>query len=186
MVNLLPAGVTVDRAMTVRQSWAFAIAAGFKPVENRGAMCNYLGTVALHSSRTFDGHGRLPTGAAAVAFEQAGAFNGLWLPDSLSATNRDPRLALGALIAVVDIVGCHRAAVVDDRGGVCCAPWGQATHRGPSGRIRKAVHIELDNPRVLARPIPQGGQPLLLWRLPTNVSELLATADRYQPALRKA
>ena len=176
----LPPGVVVDRAMTVRQPWAFAIAAGFKPVENRGAMCNYRGAIALHTSLTVDVHNRLPTGSAALAFEQAGAYRSLWTPDSVPATNRDPRLALGALIAVVDIVGCHRAAV-DDRGQVCCAPWGQATHHGPSGRIQPAVHIKLAKPRVLAQPIPDRGWPLTLWRLTPQTAELLARTPLSPP-----
>jgi hypothetical protein len=184
--TLRDGAVAVDMAMTVRQAWGFAIAAGFKPVENRGAMCNYLGTVALHTSRTLSGtlagFGRLPTQEATDALQAAGAMSGTWDPAEPgdAAAGRDPRLALGALIAVVDIVGCHRVTVTD--GVACCYPWGEKTHRGPSGKIRTAVHIELANPRVLETPIPERGQPLQLWRLPAATAELLAVSPLRQPS----
>jgi hypothetical protein len=62
----------------------------------------------------------------------------------------------GAILGVVDLVDVHREA------DGCCAPWG---HVG-------AVHLELQNPRLLPTPIPCRGQ-LGLWTPPESALAVL-------------
>jgi len=44
--------ITVDRAISVRQPWAWLIVAGVKDIENRTWRTNCRGPVAIHASKT--------------------------------------------------------------------------------------------------------------------------------------
>lgn len=48
----IPADQIPDRALTILEPWAWAIAAGFKPVENRRKSTSYRGPVAIHTSKS--------------------------------------------------------------------------------------------------------------------------------------
>lgn len=39
------------RAITIRQPYARCVAAGVKPVENRGRNCTYRGPIAIHAAQ---------------------------------------------------------------------------------------------------------------------------------------
>lgn len=165
----------IDRAISVRQPWAFAIAAGLKTTENRGVWCNYRGSVAIHASLQRANSYFWPDRTAADAYQAVGANSNLWeaqyphLPSAFSAP-QDPRLALGGVIAVVEIVGCHYAT--DEipipgtrlRATACCPVWGQRWHHGKTGP-KPAVHIELANARPFARAVPMRGRLGVPWRM---------------------
>lgn len=90
------------KALTVRQPYAWAIAAGHKPVENRTRPTTHRGPLAIH---------------AGVAWHPAGADD-----ERVNALPRRPAdelwTARGGVLAVADLVDCHQEA------GGCCAPWG--------------------------------------------------------------
>ena len=66
------------RALTIRQPWAWAIAAGFKKVENRGWLPSYRGLVAIHSGLTVDHSSRgFPDSAAAEALGRPHRVDGV-------------------------------------------------------------------------------------------------------------
>lgn len=166
----------VDRAISVRQPWAFAIAAGFKTTENRGTWCNYRGPVALHSSLQRADYVGWPQREAAVAYQNVGAGANLWqaerppLPSVFSAPP-DPRLALGGVVAVGEIVGCHHAE------GACCPQWGQQEYRSrPDAEPKRAVHIELAHFRPLPRAIHVRGRLGVPWRLTEEATAAVAAA----------
>jgi hypothetical protein len=127
------------RALTVKQPWAAAIAAGRKTVENRLWPTRYRGPLAIHAGRTLDQvvldttapldfqHPRVQRAYAAAA----------------------PHLrTLGALVALAELADCHPAHG-------CCAPWGEAEP--------DAWHWVLTHIRALKRPIPCTGHQRL-WR----------------------
>lgn len=118
------------KALTIRQPWADAIAHGEKRVENRGRRTNYVGQVLIH---------------AGMMGDRQAVLNGI-------TPGPDIR---GAIIAIADLVGCHRA-----KG--CCKPWG----------FEDCWHWELSDVRRLITPLPAKGQ-LGLW---TPSEELLAAA----------
>lgn len=45
------------KALTIQQPWAWAIVAGWKPVENRVWTTAYRGPLAIHAGQTYDGDG---------------------------------------------------------------------------------------------------------------------------------
>ncbi len=151
------------KACTIQQPHVCAIAAGWKPTENRGRNLSYRGEIALHSGLSVSDYA-LPDPAATLAFHALGGYPGLWRPSTTRATGQ-PLLALGAVIAVADLVDVHPAAAGPD--GICCAPWGQPRH-GTAGR--PAHHLVLANVRALPRPVPCSGKQILPWDLPPDVA----------------
>lgn len=145
------------RALSVRQPWAMAICHG-KDVENRSRRTHFRGTIALHASKAFDHDNVGPATLRRV-------MNLIGLTEDL-ILREDHR---GAVIAVVDIVGCHRDCVSTNHRH--CSPWA----------VWDEWHWELANVRALAEPVPCKGA-LGLWRLPVDVDE----AVRAQLAERAA
>lgn len=88
------------RALTIRQPYAGLIAAGIKPVENRGVNVTLRGEVAIHAGKTPD--------LDELVRQQA-------------AGHEAPFTVLGAVVAVADLIACHPAAG-------CCKPWGFDRH----------------------------------------------------------
>jgi hypothetical protein len=141
------------RALSVRQPWAWAIASAGKDVENRTRPTKHRGELAIHASLSYDEMAAIPVPSAlglfmdAVRAEVVGAHV--------------PALARGAVIAVVEITGCHLSP---DFGGTCgatrplCSPWAQ----------RDQFHWLLANVRPLARPVSAKGA-LGLWTVPADV-----------------
>lgn len=135
------------KILTVWQPWAFYVAAGLKPVENRRwAPTSYRGPIAIQAGVNVDRDAATPDDLA--AFTQAGGFDALWRPGRDPAG--PPLLALGAVIAVARLTGCHH-----NTGGDCpacdglCSPWAWP------GR----VHWQLSSVRALAEPVPARGMP---------------------------
>src|SRR5260370_1114928 len=81
------------RALSVRQPWAWAIAAAGKDVENRSWKSGYRGLIAIHAAMTREDAGGLPLRSLACAYEADRGF---------------PAAASGAVVAVADLAGCHR------------------------------------------------------------------------------
>lgn len=137
------------RAITIQQPWAGAAAEGIKPVDNRARGTTYRGPLAIHASRR----------PSDEAIAEVLRITGRTWDDVGSASAQ-----FGVVLAVVDLVDCHRAA------GGCCAPWGHAVH--PGRRVYHAVHLAWTNVRRLTVPVPCRGS-LGVWAVPPAVEELV-------------
>lgn len=135
------------KALTVRQPWAWAIAAGHKDVENRTWITKYRGPLAIH---------------AAVAWDIGGedVCRSLLEDYGVLATGEpyDKRelLVTGAVIAVVDLVD-----VCEDL-RCRCSGWAAIGTK----------HWKVRNARPLFRPVPMNGQ-LGLWNVDLDLDGLL-------------
>ena len=147
------------RVLTVRQPWA--IIHGGKDVENRTqSLGPYRGLVAIHAGLEY-----VKGTPAGEALKVA------------HGSETSTEIHFGAVIGVVDLTGSHDSracewevqdlALNNPRPLVTwwCSPWAMSDHH----------HLELANPRTLARPIPARGQ-LSLWR----PDDALAAAIRDQ------
>lgn len=154
------------RALTIRQPWLHAIAAGTKRVENRTWRPPRLviGTViALHAGKSYDREAEFPYGTE---------------PPGRAAADSLPK---GAVVAVARLLNCHHAYYCEhicpepddwnpesdlpctEHDGACnnfCSPWAQEGQQ----------HWLLDDVHVLPEPIPSKGM-LGLWRLPVDVEQ---------------
>lgn len=143
------------RVLTVRQPWAFAIAEGFKPIENRTRRTHYRGEIFLHTSKT------LEKGVSIVRYSryaarrlgELGGQLGFW--DAITMVpsrfyTPPTTLALSAVIATARITGCHQAG---DGCGPACRAWGEPD----------AWHWELADARTLTAAVPAKGA-LGLWK----------------------
>jgi hypothetical protein len=135
------------RALTVKQPWAWAIAAGKKPVENRTWPTGHRGMVAIHA-------GKMPDRAALADRDRRSPLSRaiawhtrLWTP---------PEYVYGAVIAVAEVTDCHDGAAEQGE----CSEWAD----------RWQWHWVLANVRPLAEPVPCRGM-LSLWRLPDDVEK---------------
>jgi hypothetical protein len=125
------------KALTIRQPWAWAIAAGHKPVENRSWTTSYRGPLAIHAGKGIDRH--------ALPFVRE-----LLAPLGVDPTELEQPLIRGAVIATAELVDvCARAA----NGDTCdCGPWAEPGQ----------FHWRLANVQRLAEPVPVTGR-LGLW-----------------------
>jgi hypothetical protein len=89
------------RVLTVRQPWAWAIAAGFKDIENRPFRTDHRGDVAILAGRTWAGDDALKR----VRRHASGAV--------------PTRFQTGSVIAVVRLAGVHHRTDCDS----ACSPW---------------------------------------------------------------
>lgn len=135
--TMIPPEVRV-KALSVRQPWAWAIARGHKPVENRSWTTAYRGPLLIHASMRID-----LDACESPLIRDAG-----WHPD-------DPVAAIGAIIAVVDLMTICSATVADPSSTCPCGRWSQP------GRH----HWHVAGPRVPPRPILALGR-LGLWEPP--------------------
>lgn len=154
------------RALSVRQPWAWAIVTQGKDVENRSRATAYRGMIAIHASLTID-EGHLPTRtpegrAAAQALDAMGGRGNWWNPahhvPSRMHESPPAGLAVGAIVGVATLIGCHNEATESPRNS--CSPWGQPDQ----------YHWWLANAQPLAEPVPCRGA-LGLWRLPEDVEK---------------
>lgn len=127
------------KAITVRQPWAYSIAALGKSVENRTWTTKRRGLIAIHAASRWAG----PDAHREVCD----------LADCHVSDVRVTAKHLGAVVAVVELVDVCTAMLTP--GGTCdCGPWVMGGH----------AHWRLANPRPLAVPIPYKGR-LGLWGL---------------------
>lgn len=156
------------KCLTVRQPFAWAVAYGGKAVENRGQRMGHRGPLAIHAGVTLAHPGFFPTRtpeghAAAQALDKLGGRGSCWNPRHfIPSTMREPPhpgLALGAVIAVVDVVGCHHASDCRGANGGLCSSWAMPGQ----------WHIELQRVRPLPAAVPARGMPGL-WILPNDAA----------------
>lgn len=148
------------RALTIRQPWAWAIAAGHKPIENRSWTTDHRGEVAIHAGRRWDQRGAEdPRIVKAAADAAAGATLG-----ALLVLAGSPQITpLGALVAVADLTHICSAAI---RGNPCdCGPWAQPGE----------WHWQLANIRPLSEPVLCSGRQGL-WHTPLAADAALERA----------
>jgi ASCH domain len=115
--------------LSVRQPWAWAIARGRKPVENRNWAPSYRGKLAIYASMHVD----------LQACESPLTWSAGWDPG-------DPVAAIGGIVAVVTLADVCSAAI---SGKSCdCGEWARP----------KAHHWRLTDPQPLTRPVVSIGR----------------------------
>ena len=138
------------KALTVRQPWAWAIARGHKPIENRGWSTPHRGPLAIHSALRPDDEGEDALRFVRDTVRAAGGQ----LPARLA--DDAPYCIGGLVLAVVDLTDIctrsqHQHFAAYDL--ACdCGPWAQPGQ----------AHWRLIRPRVLAEPVAARGR-LSLW-----------------------
>lgn len=144
------------KALTVRQPWAWALIHAGKDVENRTQAWSYRGPLAIH--------------AGLARFEQDNLAS--WTHREAHGGDTRTDIKFGAVIGVVELIDVHVSWRSED--GPCCAsPWAQFAE----GPTKPVVHLVVENPRPLARPIAARGQ-LGLW---TPYAETLAAIRAQVP-----
>jgi hypothetical protein len=161
--------ITRLRALTIQQPFAWAVAYGGKSPENRGQRMGHRGPLAIHAGVTLH-NGHFPTRggdpqvvAAARELDSMGGRQNCWNPrhriPSAMSPFPHPGLALGAVIAVANVAGCHHATDCRTVSGSLCSPWA----------LPGQWHIELDRVRPLPAAVPARGMPGL-WILPNDAA----------------
>lgn len=152
---------TAVKCLTVQQPWAWAIVLGGKTIENRTQLWSYRGPLAIHAGARWSERGGESDLIHAAIAETTGGTGGVPIGCFIR----------GAILGVVELVDCHL-----DAG--CCKPWGESAYVEHGGRERRHItHLVLENPRVLAEPIPCRGA-LGLWTPPADViAELQAVTN---------
>lgn len=168
------------RALSIRQPWAGCIAHLDMRIANRSCRLpeQHRGRqVAIHAATELD---RDNLGAHRRAEAWASLFGSnaewdAWRFWHLGRTPRDvanwpPKLALGAVVAVAALAGCHRFEWDELCGS--SGDWGKRSrHPGlcsPYVALGVEWHWELADVRPLAEPVPCRGLPGL-WPLPDDV-----------------
>lgn len=158
------------RALTIGHPWAFSIADGFKPIENRPKRTHYRGQLYIHTRKhpykdvSIVRYSR----PAAVRLDELGGSGKFWDATTLVPSRLykpHATLALSAIIATANITGCHQAQ------DGCCAPWG----------FPDVWHWELAAVRPLETAVPARGA-LGLWKPPVDV---VAAVRAQQPAVAR-
>lgn len=142
------------RGLTVKQPWAFAIAEGFKPIENRTRRTNHRGEIYLHTSKALQRGVSIVRYSrdAAIRLDELGGWANFWnaleaIPSRFAKPH--PTLACSAVIATARITGCHYAGdgCRDD-----CKAWGEPDR----------WHWEISDARALTTAVATNGA-LGLW-----------------------
>lgn len=144
--------VDTVRGLTIKQPWAFAIAEGFKTVENRSRRTNYRGRLLIHAGLAVDHTVPIVRYSrdAAIRFDELGGPLNFWDARTIVPSafyKPQPTLSLAAVIATARLAGCHEA--IDG----CCAPWG----------FPDQWHWELADIQPLERVVAKAGA-LGLWK----------------------
>lgn len=147
-------------ALTVRQPWAWAIAAGHKAVENRTWTTRHRGLLAIHAGTRWDED---EVGASRFVRDtvkaQGGTMPRRW-------RDAEPHIGTGVVVAVARIAGI-------------CAPSDLFCQCGLWARLGQ-YHWHLADVRMLPDPVPaRGRQQLWTVTLPASVarSAEAVTAD---------
>lgn len=165
------------QAITVQQPWAWAIAAGHKPIENRTRNQWRVGEdLAVHAGGRWSRRG-----AHDLRVIDAVLGEGLDAATSAYADLERARVDLarrglsrlpahrfvpGAVLAIAHLVDAHP----DED---CCRPWGESLFVEAGGRVRtEVVHLVLADVRALPHPRPWPGQ-LGAWKIPTDAERAI-------------
>jgi hypothetical protein len=131
------------QVLSVRQPWAWAIARGYKEVENRTWDTTYRGLLAIHASLRMDQDSLKNPMLKDVGWDPA-----------------DPMAATGGIVALVNLDGICTLA---KDGQKCeCGLWAEPG----------SCHWQLSNARPLPEPILTLGQPGLWVPAPAVVAGL--------------
>ncbi len=143
------------RALTVRQPYAWAIASGYKLVENRPRPLSYRGLLAIHAAKGFNTDDRDRIDPVA---ERAGVLRG---------TVAEGAEVRGAVVAVAQLVGmCSEARRYSASRPLACGCGRWAANGW--------YHLLLAEVHALPEPVACKGA-LSLWRLPREaVSAVVA------------
>lgn len=134
------------KVLTIRQPFAWAVARGFKPIENRGWMTAYRGQLAVHAAKKWDDGGE-DTLREVVRIAHA---QGSVLPKTLA--NDLPYTDVGLVIATAELVDICTKSLFDRTLRCKCGPWAQPMQ----------AHWQLANARPLPNPVAATGH-LGLW-----------------------
>ena len=132
----------ISHGISIKQPWAWLIAAGYKGIENRSRHFNYRGAIAIHASKV-----------PVIKRDQDYALD-LFLAEAMRK-GEDPDIGdfsdalygeanLGAIIGTATIVGCLHDST---------SRW----FEGPHGLV-------MNNPVLFDEPIPWRGQ-LGIWTI---------------------
>jgi hypothetical protein len=157
------------KMLTVRQPWCWAIAAGYKTIENRTWTTQYRGQLGIHSSARWDDDREDAVRFIRDTARELGHTTPLTLRDAW------PLPATGYVLAVVDLVGvCDVTLERPDR-RCDCGPWA----------IPGQAHWRLDNVRRLDKPLEAKGR-LGLWELDFTLKSQEWTADEIIESINHA
>jgi hypothetical protein len=151
--------VAAVKALTVQQPWAWAIAKGYKLIENRTWSTPHRGPLAIHAGKTWD-QDSIPE--VLHRLREHGIRTPQTFKDEL------PLAGVGAVIASADLVSICLESYRWPRRGlstVCqCGDWAAGGQ----------YHWQLANVRALAEPVPAKGR-LGLWDidLAENLHEVM-------------
>lgn len=139
------------RALTVRQPYAGAIIWHGKDRENRPRPMRYRGLLLIHAGL------HVPPWHDFLGVRDMASRPPEW---------DDDRRARGVLLGTVQVSGCHHARDCYDgsqqeRRRRHCSPWA----------VSGQWHIELSEPRPLAKAVPCKGSLATPWRLPEDVEK---------------
>jgi hypothetical protein len=158
------------KALTVKQPWTWAIAHGQKTIENRTWNTTYRGPLAIHAGLAWDKDGARDQRVIRAVIKY-GQPNGYLMP-SCVLPDVD-RFALGAIVAVVDLVDVCEAQ--EWPSVPCeCGPWAATGQR----------HWKLANVRVLPETVSCKGR-LGLWDLTPKGEEPSEVERRVLAQLRE-
>lgn len=135
------------RALTIQQPFAHCVAIGVKTVENRSWSTSYRGPVAIHAGRQWARLDPIPHHLTSLFEEHLPSTDHESVLCRLAAGQNPHGLVFGAVIAVVDLISCHRAAD-------CCWPWGGE----PGVDERPGWHWMFTDAHRLPQPIPAVGK----------------------------
>jgi hypothetical protein len=149
--------------LTVQQPWAGAIAAGWKPIENRSWPTAYRGLLGIHAGLRWSRRGADDPRVVSAVAGRLGLSGERWDDARGYLKAGGATWPTGVVVAVAELVDVH-----PDAG--CCRPWGEAEYVEAGGRRRTVIyHWCLENIRALAEPVPCLGR-LGLWTLPAEVA----------------
>lgn len=100
------------KALTVRQPWAWAIARGHKPIENRSWTTSYRGPLAIHAAAKWDDDREYVLREVVARIREQGGLLPKTLADDL------PYSGTGRIVAVANVVGMCTSLF-----GCGCGPW---------------------------------------------------------------
>lgn len=164
----------IDRALSIKEPWAYLIAAGFKEVENRRQKFGFRGRVAIHASAGIDLLRRWHDEDDSFAEEICDLHPRIY--SALDDPRTDERciFAPGHIIGSVEILDCIDYDALTDSPRVF-APYGKVLV--PRAVWAQGPHcLILADARRYRYPVPAKGK-LGLWRLSDEQRAMIERAE---------
>lgn len=139
----------IQKALTVKHPWAWAIIRGLKTVENRSRPTKHRGQLFIHAGKGWaeEGVKALDALRTPMGFQEY-PLQHVWEVPA--------RATAGMVIGTVDVIDCHHA---DE-----CSEWRFSRQFCSSWAMAGNYHWVLANARPLACPFPENGK-LGIWNL---------------------